>query len=350
MKIVFILKLREDYNTKVHSKGMSTGLLNSASFMHNMMLKNGYDSTIEIVQDGNSIDRVLTETKATIAIIEALWVTPAKIGELTKLHPNVKFIIRLHSETPFIAGEGIATDWISDYLRIPNTVIAPNSLRIFKELESVFGYRGDITSKMIFLPNYYPTHFNKKPKLHSDEINIACFGAVRPLKNNLLQAFSAIAIADKLSKKLVFHMNAGRIEGGAQPAFKNIIKLFEGIADSGHKLVLHDWMDHKTFIEVCAQMDLGLQVSFSETFNIVTADMMSCGVPIVGSLGEIPWSNEFFNADPVDFEDIVASGVFSYKFGWLNVFCNQRSLVKYSKKTEKIWNKYFKKESKLCLK
>jgi hypothetical protein len=342
MKVVFILKLREDYSNELHyTKSLSTGLYNSARFVHEMMIDSGFDSRIEIAQDANSIDRILTETKADVCILEALWVPPTKITELENLHPSVKFIVRLHSETPFIAGEGIAMDWISEYLNMKNVIIAPNSKRIMRELEGIYEHK-NIKDKLIFLPNYYPINFIKHSKKQkSDEIHISCFGAIRPLKNNLIQAFAAIEIANRLNKKLRFHINYNRIEGGAQPVIKNIIKLFENLSDTGHEIILHEWMDHSKFIDLCSTMDLGLQVSFSETFNIVSADLISNGVPIVGSKKELPWSVDCFNANPVDYISIVDKSLLSIKRSKCNVFFNQMKLKWYAKRTNKIWKKYF---------
>jgi len=42
-------------------------------------------------------------------------------------------------------------------------------------------------------------------------------------------------------------------------------------------------MEHNDFIRVVKSMDIGMQVSLSESFNIVAADFVSNGVPLVGS-------------------------------------------------------------------
>ena len=130
-KILFILKRREDYQPIVHSpKGLSTGLYNSAKFMHDMMTDMGFDTNMEIAIDANCIDKLVHTDRPTHVIIEALWVPPYKFEELIKLHPTVKWIIRLHSETPFLAGEGIAFDWVGDYVTNNNVYIAANAPRM----------------------------------------------------------------------------------------------------------------------------------------------------------------------------------------------------------------------------
>jgi len=106
-------------------------------------------------------------------------------------------------------------------------------------------------------------------------------------------------------------------------------------------LIGHEWCPREEFLEVCAGMDIGLQCNFSETFNIVTADLISQGVPIVGSK-EIPWSCEFFNADPTDSDDIADKLLRTYRFAGFNVWRNQQNLTKYTDNTQNVWETKFK--------
>ena len=127
-RILFILKRREDFIPIKHSPlGLSTGLYNSAKFMQEMLVNSGVDAEIEVAIDNNCIDRLVSRHKPTHVILEALWVVPSKFAVLTKLHPTVKWIVRLHSELPFMSGEGIAMDWLGDYSDFANIVIGINA-------------------------------------------------------------------------------------------------------------------------------------------------------------------------------------------------------------------------------
>ena len=336
-KILFILKRREDFNAKVHTKlGLSTGLYNSAKFMNDMLLGCGIDSVLEVAIDNNCIDKLIQQHNPTHVIIEALWVVPTKFSVLQKLHPRVKWIIRLHSEMPFMAGEGMAMDWLGDYAKFKNIVVACNAPRMLREVQLYLG-----KNKVIYLPNFYPQAYKKK-ELDTEKywIDICCFGAVRPLKNHMIQAFAAIEFAEKLGKQLRFHINAGRIEMNGSPVQNNLKGLFQHLHEKGHKLINHQWTPREEFLELCSQMDIGLQCSFSETFNIVGADLTSQGIPLIGS-SEIPWSSYFNNADPTNSEDICRALMKAYKHPQLNVFRNQYHLKRYTNKTKNIWTKYF---------
>ena len=252
---------------------------------------------------------------------------------------------RLHSEMPFIAGEGNALDWIGDYVGFKNVYIGVNAPRMMRETKLFLQTKHpekDWDERVIYMPNFYPQEYKTK-KFNRDKeiVDIGCFGAVRPLKNHLLQAFAAIDFANQIGKKLRFHVNAGRIEMQGQPAINNLKGLFEQISGHGHQLINHQWRPREQFLELCAEMDIGMQCNFSETFNIVSADLISQGVPIVGTADEIPWAVPAFCADPNDSVDIVKTLKTTYSAPWINVKSNQWNLTRYTNQTAKIWTKYF---------
>ena len=341
-KVLFILKRRPDFDPSQHTAiGMQTGLYNSAKFMNDMMNENGVHSEIEVVVDNNCIDRVITKHTPKYAIIEALWVVPSKFDILSKLHPDVTWIVRIHSETPFIANEGMAFDWICEYAKYKNVVVAVNSTRMYADVKIVYDAMGvDSESKIMYLPNFYPQYMKTKPYIENDTIDIGCFGAVRPLKNHLIQAIAAIKFANKIGKKLNFHIN-GRVEGKGEPVVNNLKGIFSNLYQQGHNLIFHSWVTRDEFVIECGKLDIGMQVSFTETFNIVSADVVSQGVPIVTS-EEVLWANRKYNADPTTSESIFNALMTTYLNMQDNVETNQRNLLNYTNSTVLFWLKQLK--------
>jgi hypothetical protein len=333
-KVLFILKKRQTSHTGYAS--VSSGLLNSARFVSDMLNKNGIESHLVEVTDNNCIDREVTKFKPTHVIIEALWVVPQKFEVLTKLHPKVQWIIRLHSDISFLANEGIAIEWIYEYLKYDNVKISAN------DWETNFNFELLTNKQFVYLPNYYPVGFfnRNKPKPDTRKvINVGCFGAVRPLKNQLIQAVAAIDYADTYGKKLKFHINTQRIEGRGEPVLKNLRELFKN--NPKHELVEHGWLSHDDFIDLVQSMDIGLQVSFSETFNIVSADFVNNNIPVVTS-EEVEWVNPIYFANPSKVASIVSKmrrAILASRFK-LN-FLNKLSLWYYSFKSERVWTNYF---------
>lgn len=289
---------------------LSSGLFNSARMVVEMLASHGVPVKLVHVQDNSTIHRELVNFKADVVIIEAFWVVPEKFDELFSVCPNVKFVIRNHSETPFLANEGIAFDWIMKYVTKPNVIMSANAPRMYEETLHLVQHAHpewtpeQVRAKVAYLPNYYPVENATScgsSYIDSDYLNIGCFGAIRPLKNHMEQAIAALKLASKLGKKLRFHINGGRIEMQGEQTLKNLRSLFSHFHQ--HELVEHPWMPHQQFRKLIASMDLLTQVSFSETFNIVAADAVSQGVPTVTS-PEVPWASWLFEADPTDSNDI----------------------------------------------
>jgi hypothetical protein len=348
-KTLFLLKRREDYSVEKHTQhGLSTGLYNSAKFVRDALVEDGFEAELEVAIDNNCIDKFVTSHKPTHVILEALWVVPSKFEILTKLHPAVKWIIRLHSEMPFMAGEGMAMSWLGDYLSYPQVSIGINAPRMLSEIRTYARILGHSESRIVYMPNFYPLEFVERDHAAfsakhdlDDVVDVGCFGAVRLLKNHLVQAFGALKFAEKEGKKLRFHINSGRIEMQGAPVVHNLVGLFQHMGENGHELINHEWSPREDFLKICASMDLGLQSSFSETFNIVGADLISQGVPIVGSV-EIPWISRFSVADPTNSDKIAEALRFAYNHPRFTVWRNQANLKSYVNTTRKVWGNYLK--------
>lgn len=335
LKVLFVCKQRVD------SYGISFGLLNSAKMLAKTLNNIGVNAEVVSPVDANGIDKEVFNKKPSHVIIHALWVTPQKIDELCRRYPKVSWNIRIHSKPAFLAMEGIASDWIAEYVKIQelneNLFLSANSHEMDIALVHAFN------ANSLMLPNAYvePSPCQEISKFHirypAHNLNIACFGAIRPLKNHYAQAIAAILFANKIGRAVSFHVNKGREEQGGDRVVRNLRGLFN--ANPKHSLIEHDWYDQcKLVHEILPMMDLGMQVSLTETFNIVAADMVSAGIPTIGS-NDIYWMSSCFHADPNDIEDMVEKMERARFFGKVGVFWNKTLLAKNNKIAEDIWLK-----------
>lgn len=334
-RLLFVLKKRSSY-------GISYGLANSCKFICNSLENLGVQCKVVEVVDNNGIDAEVYKYKPTHVSIDALWVVPEKFHVLLPRYPKINWSVRIHSKTPFIANEGIAIDWMYGYQKITeqydNFVFSANAYITTNELN-------DLGIKTIYLPNVYDPH----PHMGLDEtgadsdknkhhIDIGCFGSVRPLKNHLQQAIAAIIFANSIGKKMKFHINSDRVEQKGEPTLKNLEKLFEN--NPKHELVKHHWMNHGEFLKLVSKMELGLQVSLSESFNIVAADFVYKDVPIIGS-PDIEWLSQYYKANPNDYQDIVDKLINAYNFKHLGLhWLNKYKLWKHNRDGIEKWMDY----------
>ena len=343
MRILFLVKKNETYGFQSYpgysenceSKPSvyvkkSAGLYNSTRFIVEGLAARGVHAKIVEVQDNNAIDKEVTLFKPQAVVIEALWVVPEKFQVLQRLHPSVQWFCHLHSHMPFLALEGIALEWLLSYAGIGVGLIA-NSEASYEALRCVLE-----SDEVTYLPNVYiPEDRTRAVEHHKrHRIDVGCFGAVRPMKNHLLQALAAIEFARDCRKHLHFHINGSRTEVGGEPVLKNLRRLFEMTPHA--ELIEHPWMDPSMFLNVLRdEIDIGLQVSMSETFNVVTADYVTAGIPVVVSK-QVPWVSSFCQAREDSALDIVDKMHKMLSARWV-IRRNLKLLKKHSKRAQDAW-------------
>lgn len=219
-KILFISRERTS------NYGISTGLLESSNFIVNFLKSKKIDVKSVVCKDSNGIDKEVFEYKPTHIIISAIWVPPYKLKELYNKYKNICWNIRIHSKLPFLANEGIAFEWLVAYNKIsPDIQISANNHEAAKELTYALDF------PVLYLPNIYCFKKIKSTRIPNGFIDIGCFGAIRPLKNTLMQAVAAIRFGNKNNKKIRFHINSFRTEQNGDQVLKNLKALFSIITE-----------------------------------------------------------------------------------------------------------------------
>lgn len=328
MKILFLLRKNLIYGSQ-KSVIAKSGLLNSARITAGQLKKHLHVKTeIEVCVDGNEVDKFLHKHKPHTCVIEALWVTPEKLRELTQLHKRIVFFVLIHSEIAFLANEGNAISWINEYNEIDRVYPAFNSKKTFEYFRHL-----DIAD--MYLPNIY-LDVEKRERRHRTPTNVfecGCFGAIRPFKNQLIQAMAAIIFANRHGFLLRFHMNTSRVEQGGEGVLKNIRALFEC---NKHEFIEHGWKERDEFLHTISQMTIGLQVSLTESFNIISSDFVHENVPIV--VGKtIDWMPESQKVDPEDLNAIVECMTESFQNRASVIRKSIRALNKYNRRSVQAW-------------
>ena len=247
----------------------------------------------------------------THVVISAPWLSTRDTAAIVDHFPMIQFVVVSHSNVGFLQADPSGIHLLRDYIELAhkhdNLSIGGNGSRFCNWISEAY------STHAVLLPNMYPIHrsFIERfehdlGRIVRDGLRIGSFGAIRPLKNQLTAAAAAVTIGRKLGVPVEFHLSAGREEGGGNIVLNAIQQMTHDLPD--FKLVLDGWRGWHEFREIVADMDLLIHPSYTESFNMVTADGISQGIPTVGSEA-IYWLPESWRADSDDAIEIAEVGI-----------------------------------------
>jgi len=239
-------------------------------------------------------------------VISAPWVDSADIGTLCLTFPDVHFAAMSHSNVGFLQADSNGMKLLREYIEID---LGFHNFRLAGNTERFTGWvNRAYNAQCVTLPNLYdlsgiecrPVRSNWMGSL----LRIGCFGAVRPLKNTITAAAAALEMSKTLRADLEFYISGGRPEGGQScvGAVREMLKNIRGVT-----LIEENWKSWPQFRSLVRRMDLLMQPSFTESFNMVTADGIAEGVPSVVS-DAITWAPQEWIASSDDAGDIARVG------------------------------------------
>jgi glycosyltransferase involved in cell wall biosynthesis len=277
--------------------------------------------------------------KITHIIISAPWIPSSTIAQVVCKYKHIHFTTLSHSGIGFLAADRNGIKLLRESVILQKSVknyqIAGNSLRFAQWASTVWGVDVGFLPNLYDITgmNYIPKKWNKK-----EPLKISCFGAIRPLKNQITAAGAAALIAKKLDVPTELWLNGGRSEGGGF-GVDAIRELVGNIPQFSIKL--KQWAPWQEFRDFIGTMHLNLQPSYTESFNMVCADSIFNGVPVVGSEA-ITWLPKSWQGNVDDAADIAKKGIELIQNPYL-VEEQQHALKKYVKDGIKQWKKYLNK-------
>jgi hypothetical protein len=250
-------------------------------------------------------DRLNSEG-ATHVVISAPWIASSDLLQLINRHPRTRFAVNCHSNVGFLQADTHGVKLVREAMEIEagafNFHLAGNSLRFCRWIQQSYG------RPCAFLPNLYYLESSAppvRPLYRGGPLRIGAFGATRPLKNFMSAAGAALEIARSLKADLELWLSAGRAEGGGDVVLRSARAMLDGLP--GVTLVENGWQSWPKFRQSVGHMHLLLQPSYTESFNMVTADGVAEGVPSVVSPA-ISWAPEHWKAPTDDVLEIARVG------------------------------------------
>lgn len=303
-KLLIVYKDPKVHNPVASHAGLGVTAINTARVLR----EHGYDATPESVVDGYEIRNNLRSGKwsCTHLVMCAPFFDTPFLRALCNEFPHVIFVVTFHSNVGFLGVDKWAMSILLEQIELQRTVanfrVAGNNPRFCRGVRSAF------KAECLLLPNLYPLG---KPVHRSPwscgTLHIGAFGAIRVLKNLPTAAWAALIMANELKTNVDFHISSGRVEGAGADA---VLITLKRVADSSTRLTLVEepWAPWDTFrTTVVGRMHLLMQPSYTESFNGVTADGISMGVPsVTGSA--IDWVPKNWIANVDDVNDVAHTG------------------------------------------
>jgi glycosyltransferase involved in cell wall biosynthesis len=240
----------------------------------------------------------LGEIRPTHVILSAPWIPTHDVAAMAAEFHEVVFVVVSHSSVGFLAADPHAIRVLREtadlQLATHNVFVGGNSTKFTDWATEAWGVNAAWLPNLYSLAETFPRHDRR---WQGGALRLGLFGANRPLKNFLSGAAAAVELARRLHVPIELLLSSGRNEGGN---FRALQEMTENIANL--RVVQTGWLPWPSFRRLVRTVDLVFQVSYTETFNVVTADAIAEGVPVVASEA-IEWVPRWWQAqadEPLD--------------------------------------------------
>jgi glycosyltransferase involved in cell wall biosynthesis len=248
-----------------------------------------------------------SEVPVSHCVISAAWFPAMQLAALSRQFHEIDFTVVSHSNVGFLQADPSAFTILRG---TGDLQTGATNIHLGANNQKLIDFWGiTYQQPMRLLPNMYD--LTGAPAIPQkwrggSRLRIGCFGAVRPLKNLVTAGAAALEIGARLQADLEFYVSSGRVEGGADTVMRTLQNMYVGLPNA--TLMQIGWQDWPAFRRQVRNMDLLLQPSYTESFNMSTADGIAEGVPSVTS-DAIDWVPSRWIASGDDATDIADVGI-----------------------------------------
>jgi hypothetical protein len=318
-------------NRAISHIGLGVTALNTAKTLRST----GINADVWPIVSPAELRTRLRASPASHVVISAPWIPTNDLALLCAEFKDTQFAVTCHSNLGFLQADPSAMRLVREGLDLRRTTwnfqMAANCDRLSNWVHTAYG------TPCTHLPNIYHLDDShpKRERYSGGTLRIGAFGATRALKNLLTSAGAALEIANAKRATLEFWISSGRNEG-AGAVVDAVRQMLNGLPHV--KLVENGWQTWPQFRQTVRHMHLLLQPSYTESFNVVTADGVAEGVPSVVS-DAIEWAPDSWKA-PVDDAHAIARVGLKLLAGRWAPRQGMAALKAHNKKALAAWNTF----------
>jgi hypothetical protein len=278
-------------NRNISHIGLGVAAMNTAKVLR----QHGFKVDVLPIANAAELEaRLLPEVSH--VVVSAPWIPTPDWLRILHQHSDTHFAVNCHSNVGFLQADANGVKLVREAMEIErgawNFSVAGNSLKFCRWVTDTYRTPCQYLPNLYYLDSVPP---QRRPLFCGNNLRIGAFGATRPLKNFMSAAGAAVEVAAQLHAELELWVSAGRTEGGGGilDAVRSMIGGLPNI-----RLVECGWQSWPKFRITVRHMHLLMQPSYTESFNMVTADGVAEGVPSVVSEA-IDWAPDHWKA-PID--------------------------------------------------
>jgi glycosyltransferase involved in cell wall biosynthesis len=279
-------------NRNISHIGLGVAAMNTAKSLR----QHGFTVDVIPIVNAGELEARLNPDVSHV-VVSAPWIPTPDWQRILRRYSDVRFAVNCHSNVGFLQADANGVKLVREAMEIErgawNFHVAANSRKFARWLTDTY------STPCEYLPNLYyleSTPAPRRPLFSGNNLRIGAFGATRPLKNFMSAAGAAAEVAAQLHTELELWVSAGRTEGGGGSILEAVRSMIGGLPNV--RLVECGWQSWPKFRVTVRHMHLLMQPSYTESFNMVTADGVAEGIPSVVSEA-IEWAPDHWKA-PVD--------------------------------------------------
>lgn len=288
--------------------GLGVAAMNCAKVLNQL----GIFTEVLPLKDQYDLGKHLAKTLVsfTHVIVSAPWISTPVFSQLCAMYPQTRFAMCCHSNVGFLQADSHGIELLREQISLETGVsnfhVAANSERLCEFIQEAYG------DPCLYLPNLYyldyvPRHSRPGWSQTGGVLRVGIFGATRTLKNILTAVGAALIIHRQLKAQIEIWVNSGREDG---PEVARIMRAVRALTVGmpGVELKNAPWAAWPQFRKIVGSMHLLIQNSYTESYNMVTADGCAEGTPSVVS-SAVVWAPREWQADVDDVDAVARAGI-----------------------------------------